>query len=52
MRSSPATLPSTVALVSHGFALAVLYVHYMGYPLESVWDYIPENDQWRVLEVR
>ena len=41
-----------VALVSHGFALAVLYVHYMGFPLESVWDYIPENDQWRVLEVQ
>lgn len=40
-----------VALVSHGFALAVLYVHHMGYPLESVWDHIPQNDQWRVLEV-
>ncbi len=40
-----------VAVVSHGFALAVLQVHYQGYPIEKAWDFIPSNDEWRVLEI-
>jgi broad specificity phosphatase PhoE len=40
-----------VAIVSHGFALAVVWVHYQGMPLLTVWDHIPSNDEWRVLEI-
>lgn len=40
----------TVAVVSHGFALAVLIAHLRGEPFERVWDLIPENGQWVVVE--
>jgi alpha-ribazole phosphatase len=40
-----------VAIVSHGFALAVIQVHYLGMPMEHVWDMIPANDEWRELIV-
>lgn len=34
-----------VALVSHGFALAVIRARYAGLPVEQVWDLIPANDE-------
>jgi alpha-ribazole phosphatase len=40
-----------VAVVSHGFALAVAQVHYQGLPIQQAWELIPDNDEWRVLEV-
>lgn len=40
-----------VAVVSHGFALAVAQVHYQGLPTQQAWEMIPDNDEWRVLEV-
>lgn len=39
-----------VALVSHGFALAMLLVHYQQHPLERIWELVPENGA--VLELR
>ncbi len=33
----------SVALVSHGLTLAVLKIHLMGLPLDSVWDVEPDN---------
>lgn len=33
----------TVAVVAHGFVLAVALVHYRGLPLEEVWSQIPGN---------
>ena len=41
-----------VAVVSHGFALAVIQVHYLGRPIKEVWEMIPENDEWRELLIR
>jgi probable phosphoglycerate mutase len=35
-----------VAVVSHGFALAVVQVHYINHPLSKVWELIPPNDRW------
>jgi broad specificity phosphatase PhoE len=40
-----------VALVSHGFALAVIQVHYLERPIGEVWSMIPNNDEWRELEI-
>ena len=40
-----------VAVVSHGFALAVIQVHYLDLPIHDVWDMIPRNDEWRELKV-
>jgi broad specificity phosphatase PhoE len=40
-----------VAIVSHGFALAVIQVHYLKRPIDQVWDMIPQNDEWRELEI-
>lgn len=40
-----------VAVVSHGFALALVRVHYQGYPLQQVWNLIPPNDQWLEIEL-
>lgn len=40
-----------VAIVSHGFALAVAQVHYQGLPIQQAWELIPDNDEWRVLEL-
>ena len=40
-----------VAVVSHGFALAVIQVHYLDRPIDEVWDMIPRNDEWRELKI-
>lgn len=40
-----------VAIVSHGFALAVIQVHKMNRSMRDVWDFVPENDEWRVLRI-
>lgn len=40
-----------VALVSHGFALALIWVHYRNIPMLQVWDHIPPNVEYRVLEI-
>lgn len=40
-----------VAVVSHGFALAVIQMHYLRRPIEDVWEMIPENDEWRELVI-
>jgi broad specificity phosphatase PhoE len=40
-----------VAIVSHGFSLALVRVHYQGYPMSEVWNMIPKNDQWLELEL-
>jgi broad specificity phosphatase PhoE len=39
-------------VVSHGFAMAVLMAHLAGEPFERVWDLIPENGQWVVVDVK
>jgi broad specificity phosphatase PhoE len=41
----------TVAVVSHGFAIAVILTHYRGYPFEKVWDLIPGNGKWEIIDV-
>lgn len=41
----------TVVIVSHGFALAVILVHFQGRPIEEVWRMIPENGTPQVIEV-
>lgn len=40
-----------VAVVSHGFALAVIQTHYLGRSFDEVWDMIPDNDEWRELVI-
>ncbi len=40
-----------VAVVSHGFALAVALVHYQGHPIDEVWDLIPSNGAWQEVEI-
>lgn len=40
-----------VALVSHGFALAVIKVSLNGSPIEQVWDLVPRNAEMQWLEV-
>jgi broad specificity phosphatase PhoE len=40
-----------VALVSHGFALALIQVHFSLMPLETAWQIIPANAEWRELEI-
>jgi len=40
-----------VAVVSHGFALALVRVHYQDYPFSEVWKLIPPNDQWLEIEL-
>jgi broad specificity phosphatase PhoE len=42
----------TVAVVSHGFALAVLIAHLRGESFDRVWELIPENGQWVVLDAK
>jgi broad specificity phosphatase PhoE len=37
----------TVAIVSHGFAIACLLAHYQKRPMEEIWDLVPENGAWR-----
>jgi alpha-ribazole phosphatase len=41
----------TVAVVSHGFALALVLTHYRGIEIERVWDHIPENGEINILEL-
>lgn len=41
---------ATVAVVSHGFVLAVLIAHLRGLPYDQVWDLILGNGQWVVME--
>jgi broad specificity phosphatase PhoE len=41
-----------VAVVSHGFALAVIQVHYQNRPVTDAWDMIPRNDEWRELIIQ
>ena len=41
----------TVAIVSHGFAIACLLTHYQNLPIEKVWDLISENGGWHEIEV-
>ncbi len=35
----------TIAIVSHGLALAILIARYQGRPIEEVWDLIPQNGE-------
>ncbi len=41
----------TVAIVSHGLALAIIQVEAKGLPIETVWDHIPANANPKSLEV-
>lgn len=41
----------TVVIVSHGFALALVLVHFQQRPVDQVWHLIPENSWPKVLEV-
>ncbi|HSB66359.1 MAG TPA: histidine phosphatase family protein [Anaerolineales bacterium] len=41
----------TVAIVSHGFAIAVTLAHYKKVPFEKVWDLVPRNASIHTLEV-
>jgi len=41
----------TVAVVSHGYALALLIAHYRQVPLEQAWDLIPSNGGWQELNL-
>ena len=43
-------LGGAVAIVSHGFALAMILVHYQQQPLERIWELVPENGA--VIELR
>lgn len=40
-----------IAVVSHGFALALIIAHYRGQPLSNVWDLIPDNCEPVELEI-
>jgi len=42
----------TVAIVSHGFALAVILADHQGIPIEEVWDLVPENAQVNIIDVK
>jgi alpha-ribazole phosphatase len=41
----------TVAIVSHGFAIAVILAHYQKIPFEKVWDLVPQNASIQTLEI-
>jgi alpha-ribazole phosphatase len=41
----------TVAVVSHGFALALILTHYRGIEIERVWELIPKNGEINTLEL-
>ena len=40
-----------VAVVSHGFAVAVLLAHFQELPLMQAWEMIPRNEEWHVLQI-
>jgi alpha-ribazole phosphatase len=39
----------TVAIVSHGFAIACLVCHAQARPIEQIWDLVPDNGSWQEL---
>jgi alpha-ribazole phosphatase len=41
----------TVAVVSHGFVIAAILMHYRKIPVEKIWDLIPENGTWQELRI-
>ncbi len=41
----------TVAVVSHGFAIAMMLVHYLEKPIEKVWELVPRNGAIILLDV-
>jgi alpha-ribazole phosphatase len=41
----------TIAIVSHGFAIAVMIAHFKGIPIEKVWDLVPKNTETITLEI-
>jgi alpha-ribazole phosphatase len=41
----------TVAIVSHGFTIAVILAHYNNIPFNKVWDLVPENASIQILEI-
>jgi alpha-ribazole phosphatase len=41
----------TVAIISHGFALAVARAHFLGVPIEQVWELVPKNGEIIVLDI-
>ena len=40
-----------VAIVAHKLPIAVIKCHYQGIPLERIWELIPPNAEWEVVEV-
>lgn len=40
-----------VAIISHGFSLAVIQVHYQKLSIDRVWEMVPANDEWRRLVI-
>ena len=40
-----------IALVSHGFALALIQVHFTQMPIETAWQIIPANTEWREIDI-
>jgi alpha-ribazole phosphatase len=49
VRSHP---DQTVAIVSHGLALAVVRAHYGNHPIQQVWELIPGNGETIEVEIR
>jgi broad specificity phosphatase PhoE len=41
----------TVAVVSHGFAIAVILASYQGIPIDEVWALFPKNGEMREIEI-
>jgi alpha-ribazole phosphatase len=41
----------TVAIVSHGFSLAVIRAYFQGVPITKVWNLVPDNGQVVELEI-
>ncbi len=40
-----------VAIVAHKLPISVIKCHYQGIPLERIWELIPPNAEWEVVEV-
>ena len=40
-----------VAIVAHKLTISVIKCHYQDIPLERIWDLIPPNAEWEVVEV-
>jgi len=41
----------TVAVISHGYVIALLLAHFRDLPIGQVWDLIPENGTWREVRI-